>query len=152
MDPDLTPGDNALYEASSITVYWNANEYQEFSEQQTFKNFTDQEEAYDFINSLYKKLNKKLTVCRLEVTIDGEVTQLLPENTEYEQWGIEARYSSYQDEQSFVSQDADYMKLVGLGIYKDRDDTARELPVTEFKELIRTGSYPVIPPVEWQDQ
>ena len=151
MDPDLTPGDNALYAASSITVYWNANEYQEFSEQQTFKSFTDQEEAYEFINSLYKKLNKKLTVCRLEVTINGEVKQLLPENTEYERWGIEARYSSYQDEQAFVSQDPDYMKLVGLGVYKDQDDTARELPVTEFMELIRTGSYPVIPPVEFQD-
>ena len=44
------------------------------------------------------------------------------------------------------------MKLVGLGVFKDRDDTARVIPVSEFKELIRTGTYPIIAPVEWQAQ
>ena len=152
MNSKLTPGDQAIQDASCITIYWNANEYQEFSEQQTYKSFTNEEEGYDFIKALYRKLNKKLTVCRLELIIDGEIKQLLPDNTEYQQWGIEARYSSYQDEQAFVSQDPDYMKLVGLGVFKDRDDTAREIPVSEFKELIRTGTYPIISPVEWQDQ
>ena len=152
MDLDLTPGDQAIQDASSITIYWNSNKYQEFSEQQTFKSFTDTDEAYDFIKALYRQLEKKLTVCRLELIIHGEIKQLLPDNTEYQQWGIQARYSSYQDEQAFVSQDPDYMKLVGLGVFKDRDDTAREIPVSEFKELIRTGTYPIIAPVEWQAQ
>ena len=150
MDLNLTPGDQAIQDASCITIYWNANEYQEFSEQQTYKSFTNEEEAYDCIQALYRKLNKKLTVCRLELTIDGEVNQILPDNTEYEQWGINARYSSYEDERDIVSQDPDFVKLVGQS--DDDPETAREIPVPEFMNLISTGQYPLIPPVEWQAQ